>query len=79
MGWSWAEGTPTERANCVRAHGRMKGLRFLALCRLFNLTADGAWEILRGDDWRPEYDMDAERERRLKLIRQAVQARTSQS
>lgn len=58
----------------VRAHGRLS-IRFLDLCRLFNLTADGAWQILKGDDWRPEYDMDAERRRRLSLIRQALARR----
>lgn len=73
MGRSWETWNPNERANAVRAHGRIENLRFNDLCRLFNLTADGAWEILKGDVWRPEYDMHSERQRRLELIRAACQ------
>lgn len=55
----------------VRAHGKIDNLSYCELCRIFNLTANGAWEILKGDEWRPEYSMDAERERRLSMIRDA--------
>jgi hypothetical protein len=73
-GWTWAKGSPKERADAVRSHGKLK-LRFRDLCYLFNLTADGAWEILKGDIWRPEYDMDVERGRRLNLIRHIIKLR----
>lgn len=69
MGWTWKDGTPSERAEMVRRHGRIPNLPFLSLCRLFGLTANGAWEILKGGDWRPEYSLEAERARRLELIR----------
>lgn len=56
----------------VRSHARLK-MRIADLCGLFNLTADGAWEIVvKGNDWRPEYDFDQERRRRLDLIRAAL-------
>lgn len=55
----------------VRSHAKIENLSYSELCRIFNLTANGAWEILKGDDWRPEYSMDAERERRLCLLREA--------
>lgn len=69
MGWAWKPGTPTERANLVRNHAKIPELRYAELCRLFNLTSEGLWEILKGSDWKPEHDMNAERELRLELIR----------
>jgi len=70
----WENRTPHERAEAVRAHAKLD-LRFADLCKLFNLTAEGAWQVVvKGDDWRPEYDMDRERERRLILIREACRA-----
>lgn len=72
MVWTWATATARERGEWVRTHGKMN-LEFLDLCNLFNLTANGAWKILKGDDWRPDYDMDQEKERCLALIRDAVE------
>jgi hypothetical protein len=70
----WENRTPHEQAEAVRAHAKLD-LRFADLCKLFNLTAEGVWQIVvKGDDWRLEYDMDRERERRLVLIREACRA-----
>ena len=53
MSWSWKTGTPEERANMVRSH---KQFPIETICRMFDLTLDGADRILRQDDiWRPEY------------------------
>lgn len=53
--WAWATGNPRERANMVRSHYNIPGLSGEALCNLFNLNVNGLVEIIRGDDWRPQY------------------------
>lgn len=52
--WTWANGSPRERAAFVRQHSGSR--RPLNLCTLFNLTEDGLAEIIRGHDWKPEYE-----------------------
>lgn len=54
--WAWATGNPPERADMVRQHYRIPGLTAENLCDLFNLTINGLVEIIRGHDWRPEYE-----------------------
>lgn len=51
--WSWATGTPSERARMVRGH--LTACSRADLCSLFCLTEVGLHKILDGDDWRPEY------------------------
>lgn len=59
MGWAWKTGTPRERADMVRSHQRLfAGVD--GLCGLFALTSTGAFAIIGGDDWRPEYSTKEE-------------------
>lgn len=51
----WKSATPTERADWVRAH-QVNTRNIHQLCRIFSLTEEGAWKILNGDEWRPEYE-----------------------
>lgn len=52
--WTWANGTPRERAEWVRSNARILSLENLRY--MFNLTTEGAWEIVvKGDEWRPEH------------------------
>lgn len=46
MGWTWATGTPRERANMVRSHGFLKESD---LRDLFLLTRKGLGAILTSD------------------------------
>ena len=67
MTWSWATGTPRERAEMVRNHARSstmmraphsKGARDMThddLRRLFHLTQSGLVEILSGADWNQRF------------------------
>lgn len=57
--WAWASGNPQERANMVRQHYKIPGLTAENLCDLFNLTTNGLVEIIRGHDWRSEYERSA--------------------
>jgi hypothetical protein len=61
MSWSWAIGTPRERADMVRSHRNLKPrpLSDEVLCELFGLTKIGLWEIATGSDWRPEFSTEA--------------------
>ena len=52
--FTWFGAGPKERADWVRVH-REQSIQELR--RLFNLTEDGTVAILRGDDWRPEYNV----------------------
>lgn len=56
MPFRWAYATPTERAECVRNHH--KAIAFDNLCELFELTPEGAYAILSGDDWAPRYSLE---------------------
>lgn len=55
--WTWATGTPRERAEMVR--GTMKHIHFSneKAKELFNLSDGGLAKILDGGDWRPEYEV----------------------
>lgn len=55
--WTWATGTPKERADMVRRHYEIYDLTGENLCELFGLTLNGLVEIVRGMDWRPEYSI----------------------
>ena len=55
--WTWATGTPAERAQMVRSHtGLRRPLSRFDMKRLFNLTDAGLDAILAGSDWKPEHD-----------------------
>jgi hypothetical protein len=43
----------------VRQHYKIPGLTAENLCDLFNLTTNGLVEIIRGHDWRSEYERSA--------------------
>ena len=61
-GWSWKTGTPRERANVIREHASPDMPRPMTdaeLCDLFNLTLAGLIAVLRGWDWKPEYEREA--------------------
>lgn len=53
--WSWATGTPKERADFVRRTARIEALTSEYLCDLFDLTMIGLADILRGRDWKPTH------------------------
>lgn len=46
----------------VRNHGQSGKLNDDVLCKLFCLTKEGLYSILRGNDWRPEYDVRSDGE-----------------
>lgn len=50
--FTWITMGPKERADWVREHRKFS---IADLCKVFNLTEDGAIAVLKGDDWRPEY------------------------
>jgi hypothetical protein len=55
MPGAWATGTPDERANIVRSH---RNFPVETLLDLFCLTRAGAFAILGGDVWQPEYSRE---------------------
>ena len=59
--WNWQAGTWHERAEMVRSHANSpRPIPKENLLTLFQLTEAGLARILRGDDWRPEYDIDSQ-------------------
>ena len=52
--FTWLGAGPNERANWVRQH---REFSIPDLRKLFNLTENGLVAILKGDDWRPEYNV----------------------
>lgn len=54
MTFTWATGTPRERAEMVRGHAH-SGLSADKLCDLFHLTPAGLVEILSGADWNERF------------------------
>jgi hypothetical protein len=53
--WTWETAGARERGWWVRDHAR-SGCQLGEVCRLFHLTESGAESILRGADWKPEYE-----------------------
>lgn len=53
--WTWDGATPRERGIWVRGHMAICRHDLGALCKLFNLTPEGAQSILDGADWAPEH------------------------
>jgi hypothetical protein len=51
--WTWATGTPSERADAIRSHALK--LNSVAVRDLFQLTESGLDKILAGDIWRPDH------------------------
>lgn len=49
--WSWATGTPRERAEFVRNQALDLRVSGEQLCEIFRLTPMGLVAILRGADW----------------------------
>jgi hypothetical protein len=54
--WLWDTGGPRDRANAVRHHFWTEHLSHEQVRELFELTTEGLDMILRGDNWRPEYE-----------------------
>lgn len=54
--WSWATGTPRERADMVRAHLSSPRLTEEHVADLFGLSIEGLLAIKRGCDWDRAYD-----------------------
>jgi hypothetical protein len=67
-GWQWKTATPVERGDWVRAHSP-NCQTIDQLAHVFSLTQAGAFKILNGDIWRPEYDAPSDNPTMDEIVR----------
>ncbi|MDB5656121.1 MAG: hypothetical protein JWQ94_3734 [Tardiphaga sp.] len=53
--WTWDNGTASERADMIRHHAELRGMKTDGLCRLFQITPDGLLAILNGHTWSEDF------------------------